>query len=361
MGLIKKASEHHEAAGHKKRPHKAPAPDEAPDGLGSGGVREEPDASDNEAPEGAPDGDADQGEAGGQDDGAGAVEPPQQPQGAEDGQSDDSESDESDQSDAGGQGGSPESEPGQGNPDQQTGQPASPADDTGGAGSSSIDLKQIPISPALQQAYQQANEALMNALYNMPGDPAAQAVLKGLFPSGPAKIRGPANGASTLTLELVKKLGLIKSAPQIILPFTKDVVSHVLDLGQQVKQIQYNNQEAQAVLAIALETVLRATGVTQQHVQNMGKHVPQEMLEQHLQHYRQTMHAIAPHIQKASQEWHHPSLAGGQGAGAPPQGGPPQGGPPQGGAPPAAAEQPPGGVPAAGGPGAGGPEEEEGQ
>jgi hypothetical protein len=214
-------------------------------------------------------------------------------------------------------------------------------------------LPQIPMSPALKEEYQRINMALHKALYQLPGDKAATGVLKSLFPQGPAKIKGVVMASLALITQIHKQL---KFPPQLILPFTKDVVSHVMDLGQQVKKIQYSEQECTAILGATLESVMRVFGVSQKQVQALGQHVPKSVLATHVQKYQAAHKFAKSAIDQNNQGWNHPHLAGPGGApgGQPPaaQGGPPpaaQGGAPpaaQGGAPPAAAAPPPSPPPA---------------
>ena len=206
-------------------------------------------------------------------------------------------------------------------------------------------LPQVPMSPALKEEYQRITMALHKALYQLPGDKAATGVLKSLFPQGPAKIKGVVMASLALITQIHKQL---KFPPQLILPFTKDVVSHVMDLGQQVKKIQYSEQECTAILGATLESVMRVFGVSQKQVQALGQHVPKSVLATHVQKYQAAHKFAKSAIDQNNQGWNHPHLAGQGGApgGQPPGGQPPaaQGGPPpaaQGGAPPAAQGGPP--------------------
>ena len=196
-------------------------------------------------------------------------------------------------------------------------------------------LPQVPMSPALKEEYQRINMALHKALYQLPGDKAATGILKSLFPDGPAKIKGAVMASLTLLTQIHKQL---KLPPQLILPFTKDVVSHVLDLGQQVKHIQYSEQELTAILGAAIESVYRIFGVSKKQVQALQQHVPKSVMAAHAQKYQQA-HAVAKQAtDKNNAAWHTPHLdPANQQGGQPPQGGAP---PAAQGAPPQAAQQP---------------------
>lgn len=240
------------------------------------------------------------------------------------------------------QDGSPEaSGEGEDSDDQAPGQMGSPAADSGGGPQGGVDLNKIPVSPALQEEYQKLNVALMKVLYS--NQRLAEGVLKGVLPQGPAKIKSVAMTSCTLIGQLNKKLHFIQETPQIVLPFVKDVVSHVIDLAEQVKGVQFTDQEAVGALGTALEMVLRTYGVHKNQMKALQQHIPQEQLAHHFNEY-QKAHAYArPAMDANEKAFLHDHLAQQQGngsaqppagqAGPPGQGGPPpqQGGPPQGG------------------------------
>src|ERR1035437_238049 len=208
-----------------------------------------------------------------------------------------------------------------------TGGGETPGANTAAGPGSTTDLPQVPMSQALQEEYKRLNDALMQILYGMPGDVAAQHVLQGLLPQGPAKIKGAVVASVLLVKEIYLK---IKPPNSIILPFTKDVVAHVMDMGQQVKGIQYSEQECTAILGATLEGVLRIFGVTKQQVQNLGQHIPHSMLMAHAQKYQQA-HAFAKTaIDKNNASWHDDKMAPQQASGeAGPQSGAPVNATPQ--------------------------------
>jgi hypothetical protein len=214
------------------------------------------------------------------------------------------------------------------------------------------------MSAALKEEYKRLNDELMQTLYGMQGDAAAKSVIQGLLPQGPSKIKSVVVASVLIVKELTLKL---KPPMQLILPFTKDVVSHVMDMGQQVKGIQYSDQESVAILGAAFEGVMRVFGVNKRQVQNVGQHIPRSTIQAHAQKYQEA-HAFAKSaIDQNNASWHDDKMApqqasgeAGPQSGAPvnataqqssgPGAGPPQ--PPQPGPPPGtlaqgAAAQPP--------------------
>ena len=229
-----------------------------------------------------------------------------------------------------------------------------PSQDTGG-----VDLSKLPISPALKEEFMRANAALYTALYQ--NDKVAQGVLNGVVPQGSHKIESVARMATLLVVQINKQLHFIKDAPQIVLPFTKDVVAHVLDLAQQVKKVQFTDQEQVACLGTALEIIMRTVGVSKKQMQALKQHIPMSQLKQGQAQYHQALAytkgarqqdpegppgggQAAPGGQPAAQPATGQPPAGGQQS---PPGGP--GGQPQPGAPVTAApgpgqSAPPGGM-----------------
>jgi hypothetical protein len=224
---------------------------------------------------------------------------------------------------------------------------------------------QIPISPALKEEYQRANQMLYQLLYNTKGDPLATGVMRGLMPQGPMKIKSAVMVSLTVLTQLHKRLGGAKQfPPQLVLPLTKSVVSHVLELGETVKHIQYSPQELTAILGSALESVLRIFGVSKKQIQTVRMHIPRSVLQKHLQNYQAAHKFAKPALDANAQGWHNDSLAaqhaqqtqGQQGTTQPapagPQTGAPVGAPPP--APPQGAPGPQPQAPAAGAAPAGG-------
>lgn len=226
-------------------------------------------------------------------------------------------------------------------------------------GQDGVDLSKLPISPALKEEYMRANGALYTALYQ--NDKAAQGVLNGIVPSGPHKIESVARMATLLVVQINKQLHFIKDAPQIVLPFTKDVVTHVLDLAQQVKKIQFTDQEQTAALGTALEIIMRTVGVSKKQMQALKQQIPRSQLQQGQAQYHQALAYTKGARQQDAAQGSPPGAApaadatggGGAGPNAPPAsaaGSPPGGGnsPPGG---PGGQPQPGAPVTAAPGPG----------
>ena len=258
--------------------------------------------------------------------------------------SSDSDSDESSGSGSGASGG--DDSDSDDSSDQNAAPGASPADQ---AGNPPGKLPQVPMSPGLKDEYDHANQMLMQLLYGTPGNKLAAAIVQGLMPQGPAKIKNAAVVSLHVLTQIHKKLNL---PPQIILIFTKDVVSHVLDLGEQVKKIQYSDQEMTAILGTAYEGAMRIFGVNKGQVKQAARHLGRNVLQHHQQAY-QKAHAFAKSaIDKNNAGWHNDDLAnapaqmGGQpGAQGGTAVGPPQTPGPQTGAPPGAQMTPTAGAP----------------
>lgn len=303
MGMLK----HAKAKKDEKR-KKASSPQSQEDGSNGQAAAQEVADDTNSQPEsgGAPDETSDA---------ADTSDQQQQPDEGEDA-SPDSEASEGEETDGGVQGGSPDSEDESqdATQDQVTGQPGSPADDTGAAGASGTDLQQMPISPALQEEYQRANAALYTALYT--NDNVAQAILKHVQTDPQFAVKSIASAAMLLFTQIDKQLRITQSAPQIVLPFVKDIVAHVLDLAQQVKGVQWTEQQANSALGTALEMVLRIRGVSKKNVQSIQQHIPRSQLQQQLQNYRQALAnskgAANPQPQPGAPAQGQPTAQGGQ-------------------------------------------------
>jgi hypothetical protein len=180
----------------------------------------------------------------------------------------------------------------------------------------------------------------MTALYT--NDKVAHNVIAGIVPSGPHKVESVARMATLLVTQINKQLHFIKDTPQIVLPFTQDVVSHVIDLAEQVKKITFTEQEAHAILGTAQEIIMHTAGVTKQQVKTLATHMPKSQIMDGLAKYKKHLQFI-----KGVSGPNDPEPAG-QGGGHPPPSGPP-GGQPQQGAPVTAApgpgqSAPPGGM-----------------
>lgn len=171
------------------------------------------------------------------------------------------------------------------------------------------------MSPALKEEITRANAALYTALYT--NDQVANSVMNGIIPSGPHKIESVARMAALLVVQINKQLKFIHDAPQIVLPFTQDVVAHILDLAQQVKKITFTDQEAQACLGTALELMLHATGANMKQMKALQHCLPRSQIMDGVSKYHQ----------------HLAYIKGAREQGGPPPPDPTQGGPPQGAAP----------------------------
>lgn len=343
---------------HKPKNHKAPP--SAPGGPENDEASEGQDAGDAEQP-GA------ETEGAEQQDGPGGAETPNPPQNPQPSGGDADQDD----SDAGGdqaQGGQPAQQggtqgaspvpspaaPGAGDttsggedtPDQDSDQgPETPGENSPAGAGSNTDLQQVPMSPGLKDEYDKANALLTQLLYQSGDDKLAGGILQGLMPQGPAKIKNAAMISIHVLTQIHKRLSL---PPQLILPFAKDVVVHVLDLGQQVKQIQYSDQEVTAVLGSVVEGALRIFGVTNGQVKQAAHLLGRNVLQAQQQKYLQAHAHAKPAMDANNAAWHHDHLAGQQGAPttAGPQTGAPVGAqtsPQEGGPPPENAGPPPAG------------------
>ena len=161
----------------------------------------------------------------------------------------------------------------QGGPPQAQGSAAAP---TGQA---------IPVPAGIKDAYDKANTALLSALYGN-GHKVAAAVLQGIQPQGPHKIESVVHAVVNLFTQLNLKLKFSKSTPQIVLPFTKDIVNNVPDLAERGGNIQFSDQEAVAVLGSSLEMVMRIIGVTKQQMATFQSHVGQSKMQSGLANYK---------------------------------------------------------------------------
>lgn len=188
--------------------------------------------------------------------------------------------------------------------------PETPGENTAAGPGSESSLQQIPMSPGLKDEYDHANNFLMQLLYKAGDDKLAKGILQGLLPQGPGKIKNAAMVSVHVLTQIQKKLNL---PAQIILPFAKDVVAHVMNLGEQVKQIQYSDQESTAILGATIEAALRIFGVTNGQVKQTAHLFGRKALMEQQQKYQQ-LHAHAKTaIDKNNQDWHNPHLASQQG------------------------------------------------
>jgi hypothetical protein len=224
-----------------------------------------------------------------------------------------------------------------------TGGGEAPAGEAGNTPEESTNMaQQVPMSPGLKDEYDRANTMLMQELYGSPDDAAAKGIVGGLQPDGPMKIRSAVHLSLVVTTEIIKKLGAKDFPAQLVLPFSKDVVSHVMDLGQQVKQIQYSEQESVAILGALYEGIMRIFGVNHGQAKKAGSLFGKKALMGHAAKHKAALAFAKPGIdalnnaggptQGAPQEAGPQTgvAPGSQAAptsGAPPQPPPPQGGP----------------------------------
>jgi hypothetical protein len=187
------------------------------------------------------------------------------------------------------------------------------------------DLKQVPLTPAMKEEYENLDKLLVQTLYQQG---AAEHIIPSLFPQGPHKIKGVVDASVVLARELFLKA---KAPPQLVLPFARDVVAHVMQIGEQVKQIQYSDQEMTAAFTAVYEGILHAFGVKKSAFQHMQHLIPRSAMHGAVQDYKNAVgHAQQAQQANASQEHaEHAGVPGPQAQGAGPQG--PQGAPPQGG------------------------------
>lgn len=282
MGMLTEAKKKDEKKPKHKKHEAPPAPAAA--------SNDQPEAADDGADQPQPD--QEQAPAG--DDSGGDADSPQQPQAAAGG--DDAEQGEQEDAPQGG-GGQPSDTDQQADGQQQDvsgqsggSQGGSPqggedADDAPSQGEgqatgpqgNSIDLSQVPISPALKEEYMRCNGALYTALYK--NDKVAQAVIKGIVPQGPHKIESVARMCLLLFTQINKQLHFVKDTPQVVLPFARDIAEHVLDLATTVAKVQFTDQEAQAAIGALLELVQRVVGVTQGNLKALKHVIPRSQLQ----------------------------------------------------------------------------------
>lgn len=349
MALLEKAKKASDEKDDKKKKHKHPAAKVSPQPEGDGaegedsGTAQQPDSgADDSGSEGAPEA------------GAGASDAPVQAQQG-DGGADQGSADASAGQENGGQptqgtppvpspaapgagdttsGREDTPDPGQ-DQDPNAQPPETPGENTAAGPGSNSDLQQVPMSPGLKDEYDKANDLLMQLLYKSGDDKLATGLLQGLVPQGPGKIKNTAMLAITVLMEIHKRLG--EMPPQILLIFAKDVTAHVMSLGEQVKQIQYSDQDSTAILGAVYEGAMRIFGVNKGQVRQVAHHVGRSVMHAHQQKYLQAHAHAKPAMDAANASWHHDHLA--------PQQGAPQDAGPQTGAPVGAQSAPTSGAP----------------
>ncbi len=211
-----------------------------------------------------------------------------------------------------------------------------------GGPQNAMDYLSIPISPALKEEYMRCNAALYTALYK--NDKLAQSVMAGIVP-GPHKIESVAHMSLILFQQINKQLKFVKETPQVVLPFARDVVEHVLDLAVNVKKLPFTDQESQAAVGTTLELVQRIVGVSKGNIQALKHIIPRSQLQDAKSKYDAHLQYVKGVQGPRSPDQGPPAAAGGSPGGAAAQGGPPGGAPPAGGAPQAGPTGGEGGTP----------------
>ena len=204
----------------------------------------------------------------------------------------------------------------------------SPAGDPGAMGGpQGADMQQVPMSPALKEEYENLDRQLVENLFQKG---AAQHLVPGLAVQGPQKIKAVVTMSVLLARTIFTQA---KAPPALALPFARDVAAHIMQIGEQVKQIQYSDQEATAIFGAVYEGMLRAMGVKKSHFQAAQGHVTRAQFAKHAQAYT-AAHQHAKGAIDAQKNMPHADHVDEMG----PQGGPAQAAGPQGpqGAPPAA-------------------------
>ena len=217
-----------------------------------------------------------------------------------------------------------------------TGGGETPGDDTSEGPGSSADMTQIPMSPAAQDELNHADQLLNQALYGQQGDATATAVLQGLLPDPQHKLRSAIHTSLMLLTELHKQLPGFP--PGLVMPFAKTVTAHVLDLGQQVKQIQYSHQDCTAIFGAVYEGIMRIWGVNKGQAKRVVGAFGRKQLTKHYAQHKKSLAFAKPAMdaQNGGPQQGPPQTAGPQ-TGAPvgTQASPQSGQPPQPQVPPA--------------------------
>lgn len=312
----------------KKKHHHPSAEKGAPASAAPEGEDESEAGPDDEGAEQQPDSESDESESPSQSEGPDAGgEPPAQPQDSGGDQDQGAPGAQGPQDEGGQQapqGGAPPvvnpQAPGAGDDSENTSPddqgPETPGEDTAGGSGAEADIQQVPMSPGMQDEFQRLNQKIMQMLYNSPGDRLATAALKGIMPDGPGKIKGPA----LLAVHMAGQLHQQDQFPlQLLLPVVKDIVGHIMDLAEQVKQIHYTDQESAAILGLAYEVALRSSGITKQQAHQVHSLLGKQGVMKHYQNY-QKAHAFAKPAMLAA---HNGAQGGPQAAG--PQSGAPAG------------------------------------
>jgi len=273
-------------------------------------------SQDSAAPAGGDDGEQqDDGQAGG-----GAAQPEEAQDGQQGGQN--------------AQGGSPVPDPNAPGAGISTGEDTADDDSDANAGPAgaqsamggpqSASTANVPLSPSLKEAYQSLDKELVETLYQKG---AAEHLLPALYAQGPDKIKS----IVTVSVMLAKAIFTKQKAPlPLALPFARDTAAHVMQIGEQVKQIQYSDQECTAVFGAVYEGMLRAFGVTKQQFTHAQHMMPKSQMSKHAQAYvsahQHAMGAIeknntTPHADHAGPAGPPAQAAGPQGPQGAPQGG----------------------------------------
>lgn len=187
-----------------------------------------------------------------------------------------------------------------GTPGQDAPSPSGAPDAQGGPGAAN--LQQVPMTPAMKEEYQNLDKMLLQILYQQGG---AEHILPSLFAQGPHKIKG----AITMSVTLAREIFLKAKAPQqLTLPFARDVAAHVMQIGEQVKGIQYSDQEFVAIFGGVYEGMMRAFGVKKQQAQHMQNLIPRSQLSQHAAAYTAAHGHAQAAAQANGQQQHAPDM-----------------------------------------------------
>jgi hypothetical protein len=150
---------------------------------------------------------------------------------------------------------------------------------TAAGGTQGAGTEQVPMSPALKEEYENLDRMLVQKLYH---GGVAEQILPSLLPQGPHKVKGVVTMAVLLAREIFLKA---KAPQQLTLPFVRDCAAHVMQIGEQVKGIQYSDQECTAIIGAAYEGMLRAFGVKKSQFAHMQGLIPRSQFGHHARNY----------------------------------------------------------------------------
>lgn len=166
-----------------------------------------------------------------------------------------------------------------GDEDQDAGGDAPAGAPSAQGGPQGATMQQVPMSPALKEEYQNLDRQLVQKLYH---GGVAEHILPSLFPQGPHKIKGVVQ----MSVLLAREIFIQAKAPlQLTLPFARDAAAHVMQIGEQVKGIQYSDQECTAIFGAVYEGMLRAFGVKKSAFHHMQGLIPRSQFSHHAKAY----------------------------------------------------------------------------